>query len=82
MAIVFSILADGLAALPTVVKSFNYPQTESSWPYFTGALSAAITLLTAKVWDLANVGFPIYILIVTLIIFVLVQFKLGKIIHY
>ena len=81
VAIVFSILADGLAALPTVVKSFNFPETESSWTYFTGSLSAAITLLTVKVWDLANAGFPLYILIVTLVISVLVQFKAGKVFH-
>ncbi len=82
VAIVFSILADGLAALPTVVKSFNFPETESGWPYFTSTISAAITLLTVKVWDLASVGFPFYILIVTLVISVLVQFKLGKVYHF
>ncbi len=81
VAIVFSILADGLAALPTIVKSFNFPETESSWTYFTGTLSAAITLLTVKVWDLANAGFPLYILLVTLVISVLVQFKAGKVFH-
>lgn len=81
VAIIFSILADGLAALPTIVKSFNYPETESAWLYFTGTLSAAITLLTVKVWDLANIGFPIYILLITLVISVLVQFRLGKIFH-
>ena len=79
VAIVFSILADGLAALPTLVKSFNFPETESSWTYFTSTLSAAITLLTVKVWDLANAGFPLYILIVTLVISTLVQFKMGKV---
>jgi uncharacterized membrane protein len=30
IAIIFSILADALAALPTVVKSFNYPEAESA----------------------------------------------------
>jgi hypothetical protein len=79
VAIVFSILADALAALPTLVKSFNFPETETSWTYFTSTLSAAITLLTVKVWDLANAGFPLYILIVTLLISVLVQFKIGKV---
>ena len=78
VAIVFSILADGLAALPTVVKSFNFPETETVWPYFSGSLSATITLLTVKVWDLPNVGFPLYILLISLVISVLVQFKLGK----
>jgi hypothetical protein len=81
VAIVFSILADALAALPTVVKAFNFPETESSWTYFSSTISAAITLLTVKVWDLANAGFPSYILIVTLVISVLVQFKMGRVIR-
>jgi hypothetical protein len=78
IAIIFSILADGLAALPTVVKSFNYPETESAWPYFASTISGILTLLTVKVWNLANVGFPLYITLITLVIFSLVQFKLGK----
>ena len=78
IAIIFSILADGLAALPTVVKSFNYPETESAWPYFTSTISGILTLLTVKVWNLANIGFPLYIVLITLVIFSLVQFKLGK----
>ena len=78
VAIIFSILADGLATLPTVVKSFNFPETESAWPYIGDSLAAVITLLTVKVWDLPNVGFPLYILLITLVIAVLVQFKLGK----
>lgn len=81
VAISFSILADGLAALPTVVKAFNFPETENGWPFFTSSISAAITLLTIKVWDLANAGFPMYILIITLVISALVQFKLGKVLH-
>jgi hypothetical protein len=78
IAIIFSILADGLAALPTVVKSFNYPETESAWPYFASTISGILTLLTVKVWNLATVGFPLYITLITLVIFSLVQFKLGK----
>jgi hypothetical protein len=81
VAIAFSILADGLASLPTVVKSFNFPETESAWLYFASSISATITLLTVQVWDLATVGFPLYILIVTLVISALVQFKLGKMYH-
>ena len=78
IAIIFSILADGLAAIPTVVKSFNFPETESAWPYFASTISAILTLLTIKVWNVANVGFPLYIVLITLVIFSLVQFKLGK----
>jgi hypothetical protein len=78
IAIIFSILADALAALPTVVKSFNYPETESAWPYFASTISGILTLLTVQVWNLATVGFPLYITLITLVIFSLVQFKLGK----
>jgi hypothetical protein len=78
IAIIFSILADALAAIPTVVKSFNYPETESAWPYFASTISAILTLLTVTVWNLANIAFPLYIVLITLVIFSLVQFKLGK----
>jgi hypothetical protein len=81
IAICFSILADFLAALPTIVKAFNYPETESAWPYFTATISAALTLLTIQVWNFATYAFPAYILLVTLIIASLVQFKLGKVLH-
>ena len=59
VAITFSILADGLASVPTIVKSYHYPDTESGWPYLTGAISAAFTLLTINYWTCANYGFPI-----------------------
>lgn len=78
IAIVFGILADGLAAIPTIVKSYKYPKTESAWPYATGFISAGLTLLTITMWDFAHYGFPVYILAVNFIISTLVQFKLGK----
>ncbi|MCL5783828.1 MAG: hypothetical protein M1142_00530 [Patescibacteria group bacterium] len=79
VAIVFSILADSLAALPTVVKAYNYPETESAWMWLAGAIGALLTVLTIQSWSFPNYGFPIYILLADLIIFLLVQFKLGKI---
>lgn len=82
IAIMFSILADGLAALPTIVKAFTYPETESAWPYFTSTISAGLTLLTIQVWDFATYAFPLYILLVTIVISSLVQFKLGKFLRF
>lgn len=78
VAIMSSILADGLAALPTVVKSYYYPKTENGWAYLATAISALLTLLTIKTWNFAHYGFPAFTLIVTLIIFTLVQFEIGK----
>lgn len=78
LAIIFAVFADGLASLPTIVKSYNFPETERGWIYLTATINAAITLLTIKIWDFAHYGFPLNIFIVATIIFILVQFKLKK----
>ncbi len=78
VAIAFSIFADVFASLPTIVKSFNHPETESAWPWLTPSINAFITILTIRVWNFANVGFPVYIFGVNLVIFTLIQFKIGK----
>lgn len=77
-AIVFSIFADSLAAIPTIVKSYHAPETEDYKIYFFGASSAVITLLTIKIWSFAYIGWPVYILIITLLLTILIKFKLGK----
>ncbi len=74
VAIFFAIVADFLAAIPTIRKSYNYPETENWVGYFSGAISGAITLLTIDNWTLANFGFPLYILIVCLILTSLIKF--------
>lgn len=78
IAIIFSIISDGLASLPTIVKSFRYPETESALAYLTGSINSGLTLLTLKTWDITNAGFPIYIFVVCVLVFILIQFKIGK----
>lgn len=64
IAIAFSIAADALAALPTIIKSYLYPHTENPWSYVGDVIGAGITLLTISAWNFADIGFPIYILII------------------
>lgn len=78
VAIFFSILADGLAAVPTIVKSYKYPDTELAWPWIASSFGVFLTLLTLKELSFANSGFIIYIFMVDLIIFGLVQFRIGE----
>jgi len=78
VAIFFSIVADGLAAVPTVVKAYKYPETELAWPWLATSFGVILTLLTLTNITFANSGFIIYILIVDTLIFLLVQFKLGE----
>jgi hypothetical protein len=78
IAIFFSILADGLAALPTVIKAYKYPETELAWPWLATCVGVILTLLTLNEWTFANSGFIIYIFAVDLLIYCFVQFKVGK----
>ena len=52
ISVIFVILSDGLAALPTIVKSWKFPETETSTVYFFGVLSQILGLLTIKNWIL------------------------------
>lgn len=78
LAILFSIMADGLASLPTLKKSFFYPETENSYLYLANATSAFLTLLTIKNLTFVNSALAIYFLFVCSLLFSLVQFKIGK----
>jgi hypothetical protein len=78
IAIFFSIVADGLAAVPTIIQSYKYPETQSGWPWIATSFGVLLTLLTLDTITFTNSGFNIYILIVNIIIFALIQFKLGK----
>jgi hypothetical protein len=65
VAILLSILADFLAAVPTIRKAYRYPHTEHAVAFLSGVAGAAITLLTIKPqdWGFAAAAFPAYILL-------------------
>jgi hypothetical protein len=65
VAILLSILADFLAAVPTIHKAYRRPHTEHAAAFLSGVAGAAITLLTIKPedWSFASVAFPAYILL-------------------
>lgn len=78
IAIIFSIVADTFAGIPTVVKSYKAPHTENYLTYFTSVLSATIVLLTITTWDFAHYGFPIYILLMNSLLVILIKFRIRK----
>jgi hypothetical protein len=63
LAILLSILADFLAAIPTIRKAYRHPHTEHAVAFVSGVAGATITLLTIKgeEWGFASVAFPAYI---------------------
>ncbi len=77
IAIFFSIVADGLAAIPTIIKSYKHPQSESATVYSLGIINALIGVLTITTWNFETYGFPIYLLVVNSVFSFLIISKIG-----
>ncbi|WP_310527993.1 hypothetical protein [Nocardioides sp.] len=61
VAIVLSIAADAVAAIPTVRKTITHPHTENPLFFVLVSLGGAVTLLTIQRWTFADWAFPLYI---------------------
>jgi hypothetical protein len=77
VALVAFMAADGLAGLPTVVKSYRAPETESVNTYLTSMINAVLTLATVTMWSTAYVAFPIQIMIFNAVLIALIAGRLG-----
>jgi hypothetical protein len=64
ISILFAITSDALAYIPTIKKTWNFPETETSLLYITGIVSNIIGLLIIKTWI-----FPIYAFSISIIFF-------------
>ena len=69
LAILFAILADLFAAIPTIQKIYKHPETESSAVFGLGIVSSLLTLLTIKVWRPEEYAFSLYVLLVCAVMF-------------
>lgn len=78
VALISFVVADQIAALPTLRKSWIAPQTESHRIFFMGFLNCGITLLTLKHLTTAGVLFPGCILVTDLIMGTLIITRIGQ----
>lgn len=79
ISLLFAILADGLAAVPTLVKAWKYPDTETALGYIPGVINNAIGLLIITNWSFSIYSFGIYFIIMNAsIIFCIYRKKLFK----
>lgn len=67
ISIVFAIVSDFLAYIPTFVKSWKYPETENSSIYISGIINNVLSLLVIKNWFFAIYSFPIYLVLINLV---------------
>ena len=81
VAIVFAIVADALAAIPTLVKSVKSPKTENAFVYLCSAGGAGVTLLAISRWSVAEAAFPVYLFVMSLLLFVAVKVPVKSVFH-
>jgi hypothetical protein len=72
VALLMSIVADIFASMPTVVKSYLAPHTESAAAYSLSVISMIVTLLTVRQWNVMSWAFPLYILAINLTLVTLI----------
>ena len=68
ISILFAILSDGLAAIPTIRKSWKYPLSESPISYISGIISNTLALLVIDIWKFSIYSFSIYLITINIII--------------
>lgn len=70
MAILFAVIGDGFAALPTFVKAWKYPETETGITYLINLGAILLIIPSIPIWNIENSAFQIYLLITNLILIV------------
>lgn len=79
ISILFAIISDALAYIPTIRKSWSFPETETGLMYTTGIVSNLIGLLTINTWTFPIYSFGIYIIIFNaIVVFSIYRKKIFK----
>jgi hypothetical protein len=63
LALVFALLADVLAGIPTVIKAYRHPESESWVAYAISTFGFGISLLSVQTHNLENTAFVASILV-------------------
>ncbi len=68
IAIAFAIASDGFAAVPTIIKMWKYPETETVSPFTAGLFSALTSFAAIKMWGFSAYAFPIYLVMINILL--------------
>lgn len=63
LALLFSLLADGLASVPTLLKAYRHPRSESWVAYAVSALGFGISLLSVQTHTFEATAFVTYLVL-------------------
>jgi len=69
IAIIFAIISDLFAGIPTLIKGWRHPETESGLVYVAGLLSSLTALAAVTAWNFSEYGFAVYLIIMNTLLF-------------
>jgi len=75
IAIMFAIFSDALASAPTLIKGWQYPETESVWPYLIGVFGNFTSFLAITAWTFSQYAFPAYLEIISILLVLSIYHK-------
>jgi hypothetical protein len=75
ISILFAILSDGLAFIPTYLKAWKFPETETAAIYFASIFNNTLALLIIKNWLFAIYSFNAYLIIANIILITILYRK-------
>jgi hypothetical protein len=75
VAIIFAIVSDALASIPTLTKAWRQPETESAWPFMAGIFNASTSFAAASMLSFSEFAFPTYLIIINILLTLVVYNK-------
>ncbi|MFT5280856.1 MAG: hypothetical protein ACI9AR_000292 [Flavobacteriaceae bacterium] len=78
IALVSAILADFFFGLPTIIKTFKDPKTETPFVWITATISGLLSLFAAQNFSFHEIAYPLYLFIFDIIVLLLVLKVIRK----
>lgn len=78
VAILFAVAGDAFAAIPTIIKSWKYPETETGTTFITSLVAVLLVLPSIPNWNIENSAFQIYLIFCNVILVLAVYRKKFK----
>jgi hypothetical protein len=78
LAILFGLLSDGMASVPTLIKSWKDPESESIIIFALGIPATLTSIIAIQSWSFVETAFPFYCLILNTIFVLVISRKNAR----
>lgn len=72
VALYFAISADFMGMVPAIIKTYKFPHTEVYLFFLLDVFAGIFSLMAIRQWTVAEVSYPVYILLINLIMVLII----------